>query len=266
MNALRAVFERARQENRAALITYLMAGDPSVPDSLEYFKTCAKAGADILEVGFPFSDPIADGPTIAAAATRSLQGKTSLKAVFALCGELRSAVDTPLVLMGYVNPVLSFGVDAFFAAMAHNGVDGLIVPDLPLEESATFLASARAHGRTLVPLVAPTTGPLRVKQFVQHVDGFVYYVAVNGVTGARAAAPTLGDTFQALKHLSLPVAVGFGVNTKAHVEALNAQADAVVVGSALVSIVSQPGDVRTRCTALSQLVASLKSGTVRRAN
>jgi tryptophan synthase alpha chain len=123
MNALRVVFERAKQENRAALITYLMAGDPSVPDSLEYFKACAQGGADVLEVGFPFSDPIADGPTIAAAATRALQSKTSLQSVFELCGELKSATKKPLVMMGYVNPVLSFGVDAFFAAMAHGGVD-----------------------------------------------------------------------------------------------------------------------------------------------
>jgi tryptophan synthase alpha chain len=117
-----------------------------------------------------------------------------------------------------------------------------------------------------VPLVAPTTGPLRVKQFAPHIDSFVYYVAVNGVTGTRVSAPTLGDTFQALKHLSLPVAVGFGVNTKAHVEALNSEADAVVVGSALVNIVSQPGDVKSKCAALERLVTSLKSGTIRRAD
>jgi tryptophan synthase alpha chain len=259
MNVFRQVFDAAQKENRAALVCYLMAGDPTLEESLQLFKACADGGADIIEVGFPFSDPIADGPTIQHAAERALKNKTTLSQVLSMCRDLSTSVRAPLVLMGYVNPVLAFGVDAFFSAMKHNGVHGLIVPDLPLEESALFLAAARKHERTLVPLVAPTTGAKRVERFASAIDGFVYNVAVNGVTGARASTPQLGETFHALKGLGVPVAVGFGVTTPSQAKVVAAMADGVVVGSALVNVAAQPGDVRERAKALEALVGSLRA-------
>lgn len=220
---------------RPALVTYVMAGDGGVEGTLDAVSQCVAGGANVLELGFPFSDPIADGPVIARAAQRSLAAGTTLRSTLALARTVRQRFDVPLVLMGYLNPVLAFGLERFVATAVDSGVDGLILPDLPPEEAGPLLElTTRAELGTCF-MLAPTSTPARERAVLERSTGFVYVVSVTGVTGARTEQ---GDVRAQVERLQAatrtPIAVGFGVSTPAHAAAFGAFADGVVVGSALV--------------------------------
>lgn len=244
MSRISDAFARARDERRAALVTYLCAGDPSLEATRTLVPALFAGGADVVELGIPFSDPIADGPTIQAASFRALQSGTTLTKVLEVVRQLRADGTTgPIVLMTYLNPLYSAGLPAFFQRAAAAGVDGVIIPDLPLEECEETAQLAAGAGVDLVLLVAPTTPPDRLKQIGQRTRGFLYFVSVAGVTGARAELPAdLGERLALAKSASVaPVAVGFGIATPEQVRALRTQAHGVVVGSALVKLAHETG-------------------------
>jgi tryptophan synthase alpha chain len=233
----------ATSGKRAALMPYLMGGNPDVPTSLAIAQAYVDGGADLIELGIPFSDPIADGPVVQAASSRALASGTRVDDVFGICAGISPSV--PVVLMTYANIVLARGVEAFAAAAAAAGASGLIVPDLPLEEAPAALAACDAAGLALVPLVAPTTTDERLTRIGARARGFVYTVAVTGTTGERAA---LSDEFAAVvartqAHTSVPVALGFGIATPEQASAAaDAGADGVIVGSRLVREAAEAAD------------------------
>jgi tryptophan synthase alpha chain len=240
---LSAAFAAARGDGRTALICYLMGGDPSLAATEELLLALDASGADVIELGVPFSDPIADGPTLQAAAMRALAAGTKLSDLLALSGQLRGRVRAPLVLMGYMNPIESMGVPRFSARAAEAGIAGCIVPDLPLEESGPLRDALGSQGIDLVPLVAPTTGSERMRAIAASARGFIYTVTVTGVTGARAELPPdLAQRLTELRALSpVPVAAGFGIARPEQAAQLKGLADGVVVGSALVAAHHQGG-------------------------
>jgi tryptophan synthase alpha chain len=254
VNRLREAFARANAEGRPALVTYLMGGDPSLAATEELLLALDAAGADVVELGIPFSDPIADGPTLQAAATRALAAGASLRKLLELATKVRGRIKAPMVAMGYVNPLIAFGFNEFAAAAAEAGICGAIVPDLPFEESDELRAALEARGLDLVPLVAPTTGAGRMKAVTANARGFVYYVSVTGVTGARAELPAdMTARIAELKRISpAPVAVGFGIARPEQAASLRGVSDGVVVGSALVATHHDKG-----VAAAAELVRSL---------
>lgn len=238
MSRIRDAFARAKKEDRAALLAYLMAGDPDLATSEQLALACIRGGANLLELGVPFSDPIADGPEIQAAGQRSLNAGTRTRDVLELAARLRRESEVPLVLMTYLNPVLAMGLERFAERAAAAGVDGLIVPDLSLEESAEVQEPMDSVHVDLVQLVAPATPGPRARAIGAASRGFLYVVARYGTTGARSGLPPdLGPRLASLRAATgLPLAVGFGVSTPDHVRALvGLGADGVVVGSAIVS-------------------------------
>ena len=230
-------FVAAGREGRTALVSYLMGGDGGLAATEALLLGFDAAGADVIELGVPFSDPIADGPVLQAAALRALQAGTRTADLLALAGRLRGRLRAPLVLMGYLNPIESMGGERFAAACAEAGIAGCIVPDLPLEESGPLRDSMGSHGIDLVPLVAPTTGPERAAAIAKSARGFLYTVTVTGVTGARTKLPDdLAERLRALRTLAtVPVAAGFGIARPEQAAALKGLCDGVVVGSALVA-------------------------------
>jgi tryptophan synthase alpha chain len=237
VNRLERVLEEARRTGRKALVTYVCAGDPDLAATERLVPALASAGADVIELGVPFSDPLADGPTIQAASQRALRSGTTLAGVLGLVQRLRQdGCQVPLVLFGYINPIVRMGLEAFVARAADAGADGLIVPDLPLEESEQLGRLAGSRSLSLVLLAAPTTPPERLRLIGERTRGFLYFVSVTGVTGARTELPVdLPEKLAAARGAtSVPVAVGFGVSTPEQAHSLAAHADAVVVGSALV--------------------------------
>jgi tryptophan synthase alpha chain len=230
-------FAALREEGRAGLVTYLTAGDPDPDTSVRLFAGLAAAGADLIEIGMPFSDPMADGPAIQEAGQRSLKQGMNLRRTLALVHELRRADDaTPIVLMGYYNPVYRYGSEAFARDAASVGVDGVIVVDLPPEEDAELTGPARSAGLDLIRLAAPTSDEQRLPRIVEHASGFLYYVAIAGITGTRSAdfAAVAAAVARLRRFTQLPVAVGFGIRTPAQAAAVARAADAAVVGSSLV--------------------------------
>ena len=241
MSRLSARFSALRTQNRAAFVAYVMGGDPDLEASFEILRGLPAAGADIIELGFPFSDPMAEGPPIQRAAQRSLAAGTRFKDVLGLARRFRETDDeTPIVLMGYLNILLNAGYDAFAREAAACGVDGLIVVDCPPEEADPITDALEAHGLSLIRLATPTTDDARLKRVAARTSGFVYYVSVAGVTGVKeadetAVAPAV-DRIRAAT--GLPVAVGFGIKTPERAAAIARVADAAVVGSALVDEVA----------------------------
>ena len=243
-NRLERHFQAARAANRKSLIVYLCAGDPDLASTERLVPALADAGADVIELGVPFSDPLADGPTIQRAAERALRSGTTLTGILDLVARLRrQGCEVPLVLMGYMNPIVRMGVEAFVARSAEVGVDGFIVPDLPLEESAALGDPAAAKGLSLVLLAAPTTPPDRLRTIGSRTRGFLYFVSITGVTGARSALPVdLPARLDRVRAASkAPVAVGFGISAPEQARALAAHADGVVVGSAVVAEIARSG-------------------------
>lgn len=237
---IQAAFARARQAGCAALMPYYTLGYPDRERSLAVVQALAEAGADLIELGVPFSDPLADGPTIQRSTQAALAAGTSVRACLEMVVELRArGVQTPLLLMGYVNPLLAYGAQRYAADAAAVGADGLIVPDLPLEEAGDLLAACRAHGLAFIPLLAPTSPAARVAQAAAEAQGFLYLVSLAGVTGARASLPVgLADFTARVRQVAqTPVAVGFGISTPAQVRQVAEWADGVIVGSALIEAV-----------------------------
>lgn len=240
-------FAACAAQGRAALVTFVTAGDPDLATSAGILAALPGAGADIIELGMPFTDPMADGPAIQRGNLRSLGAGTTLKALLAMVREFRASDDvTPIVLMGYFNPILAFGPERFAAEAKAAGIDGCIVVDLPPEEAGELAPALAGHGLHLVRLATPTTDAQRLPAVLNGASGFLYYVAVAGVTGANSAAAT--DIAAAVARLkaatSLPIAVGFGVRTPEQAAAIAAHADAVVVGSAIVDAIGDAAEAR----------------------
>ncbi|HIF93216.1 MAG TPA: tryptophan synthase subunit alpha [Myxococcales bacterium] len=238
---IEACFSALREKGEKALIPFLTAGDPDLETTEALVVAMAEAGADIIELGIPFSDPSAEGPTIQRSSARALERGTSLRTILDLVGRLRERVKQPLVLMGYANPIHAMGAEIFAKRASEVGVDGVIIPDLTPEDGAPYLDPIRAAGIDTILLAAPTTSEERLTMLVEQTQGFLYYVSLQGVTGARASlsagieekvrlAQSLGD---------VPVCVGFGVGTKEHAEEIGAFADGVVVGSAIVDRIEE---------------------------
>jgi tryptophan synthase alpha chain len=233
-------FASLRDEGRAALVTFITAGDPDLQTSTAILKALPGAGADVIELGMPFTDPMADGPAIQASGLRALQGGQTMRKTLAMVAEFRkSDPDTPLVLMGYYNPIYVYGVEAFLQDAKAAGVDGLIVVDLPPEEDAELCLPALKAGLNFIRLATPTTDEKRLPAVLANTSGFVYYVSITGITGSAAPdADKVGGAVARLKkHSHLPVAVGFGVKNAESAAAMAGKADGVVVGSALVEAV-----------------------------
>jgi len=235
-------FAALNKQGSAALVTFTMAGDPDYATSLAILKALPKAGADVIELGMPFTDPMADGPAIQAAGLRALKAGQTLKKTLAAVRDFRAGDDaTPIVLMGYYNPIYIYGVERFLADAKAAGVDGLIVVDLPPEEDSELCLPAMKAGLNFIRLATPTTDERRLPTVLTNTSGFVYYVSITGITGA--AAPDAGKVAAAVarikRHTKLPVCVGFGVRTAAHARAIAEGADGVVVGSALVEALRQ---------------------------
>ncbi|HZZ61919.1 MAG TPA: tryptophan synthase subunit alpha [Roseiarcus sp.] len=233
-------FQRLAAERRSALVTYIMAGDPDQDTSLAILRALPRAGADVVELGMPFTDPMADGPAIQAAGLRALKAGQTLRATLSMVAAFRAEdADTPLVLMGYFNPIYAYGVEPFVRDALQAGIDGLIVVDCPPEEDEELGEPARRAGLALIRLATPTTDEDRLPTVLLNAGGFVYYVSITGVTGS--ATPDLAAVGQAVarikRHTPLPVAVGFGVKDAAGAAAIAATADGVAVGSALVEAV-----------------------------
>jgi len=253
---------------RAALVTFLTAGDPDYDTSLAILEALPKAGADVIELGMPFTDPMADGPAIQASSLRALKAGQTLKRTLAMARAFRQADDaTPIVLMGYYNPIYIYGVEKFLADATAAGVDGLIVVDLPPEEDEELCLPALKAGLNFIRLATPTTDDRRLPAVLANTSGFVYYVSITGITGM--AAPDTSKVAAAVarikRHTRLPVAVGFGVKTAAHARAIAEGADGVVVGSALVEALKQSLDPDNKATgktvtAVTDLVAALAEG------
>ena len=261
-------FAALRQEGRAALVTFTMAGDPDYDTSLAIAKALPKAGADLIELGMPFTDPMADGPAIQAAGVRALAAGARMTRTLALVRAFRADDDaTPIVLMGYFNPIYIYGVDKFLADAKAAGVDGLIVVDLPPEEDEELCVPALRAGLNFIRLATPTTDDKRLPAVLANTSGFVYYVSVAGITGGAAPDPTrVTEAVARIKrHTRLPVAVGFGVRTAQAAAAIARGADGVVVGSALVDAVKASLDAGGKPTphtvkAVTDLVADLAAG------
>ncbi len=236
-----AIFDRPRAAGRAALILYVMAGDPDLETSALVIEAVSAAGADLIELGIPYGDPLADGPTIAAAGTRALAAGASLEATLALAADVAARGSAPLIFFTYVNPIAQFGPARFARAAAAAGALGAIVPDVPLEEIDEFAPAFHAAGLGIPLLVAPTTPPARAAAIAARTDGFTYLVSRLGVTGARRepdVAWIAGAVERLRVHATKPLAVGFGISTPDHVRRVGGLADGVIVGSALIDAIA----------------------------
>jgi tryptophan synthase alpha chain len=263
-----ARFAELKKAGRAAFVTFLMAGDPDPATSLAVIKALPKAGADLIEIGMPFTDPMADGPSIQAAGLRALKaGMTLRKTLELVRGFRQDDATTPLVLMGYYNPIYIYGVDKFLVDAKAAGVDGLIIVDLPPEEDAELCLPAMKAGLNFIRLATPTTDDKRLPAVLANTSGFVYYVAITGITGSASAdATVVGDAVARIKrHTQLPVCVGFGIRTPEAARGIAQHANGAVVGTALVDALSGSLDAEGHATArtvgaVADLVASLAQG------
>jgi tryptophan synthase alpha chain len=261
-------FAELAKQGRSAFVTYVMAGDPDLATSLDIVKALPKAGAEIIELGIPFTDPMADGPSIQAAGLRALKAGMTLKKTLELVRDFRKGDNaTPLVLMGYFNPIYIYGVDKFLADAKSAGVDGLIIVDLPPEEDDELCIPALKAGLNFIRLATPTTDDKRLPAVLANTSGFVYYVSIAGITGAAAAdSKVVGEAVARIKrHTKLPICVGFGIRTPEAARAIAEKADGSVVGTALVDALQSSLDAEGRATsktvtAVADLVASLAQG------
>src|SRR6201990_795496 len=246
-----ARFAELKKQGRSAFVTFLMAGDPDPATSLDIIKALPKAGADIIEIGMPFTDPMADGPSIKAAGLRALKAGMSLKKTLELVRGFREDDNaTPLVLMGYYNPIYIYGVDKFLADAKTAGVDGLIIVDLPPEEDTELCVPALKAGLNFIRLATPTTDDKRLPAVLANTSGFVYYVAITGITGSGSAdsEQVAAGVGRIKRHTQLPVCVGFGIRTPDQARAIASRADGAVVGSALVDALRGRLDANGRAT------------------
>ncbi|MCD6319319.1 MAG: tryptophan synthase subunit alpha [Candidatus Desulfofervidaceae bacterium] len=264
MKIITQVFKKTKKQNRRVLIPFITAGDPNLETTKKLILTIAQNGGDILELGVPFSDPLADGPTIQVASQRALKNGVKLADILALVKDVRSQTDMPIVLMGYYNPFFQYGLEHLAQDAAKAGVNGFIIPDLPIEEADEWLKYSRAHHLDTIFLIAPTTPSTRARKIAQKSSGFIYYVSVTGVTGARSDLPE--DLIQNLKQLrqitSRPIGVGFGIASPEHVKRLVPYADGIIVGSAIVRIIEKTKDSDEACLKVGEFVRSLAQATI----
>lgn len=245
LGRIASAFGRARAQGRPALMPYFTAGFPDLKTSAAVFRTLAEAGADLIELGVPFSDPLADGPTIQHSTQIALEQGVTPGRCLELVARLRSqGVGQPIMLMGYVNPILAYGVERYVADAAAAGADGLIIPDLPVEEASDVEAACGVAGLALTYLAAPTSTPARLRKIARRTTGFLYLVSLTGVTGARDALPAgLADfVARARQVATTPLAIGFGISRPEHVRAAGALAEGIIVGSALIRAVAEADD------------------------
>ncbi len=229
-------------ENKKAFIAFLTGGDPDFETSVNLIKEAAKAGADLIEIGIPFSDPIAEGPVIQEANIRALSGGMTTDRIFDLVKEVRKDVTVPLVFLTYLNPVYHYGPEKFFRSCKDTGINGIIIPDMPFEEKGEILESAKKYGVELISLIAPTSDE-RIKMIAREAEGFIYVVSSLGVTGVRSEIKTdLKSIVESIREVTrIPTAIGFGISTPEQAEKMAKTADGVIVGSAMVKIVAKYG-------------------------
>jgi tryptophan synthase alpha chain len=241
MNRVKAVFKKLKEENKKAFIAYITCGDPDLKTTRQYIETMSANGADIIELGVPFSDPLADGPTIQAASRKALDAKVSLSGIIKMVKSIRHKIDTPLVLMTYYNPVFHYDIRSFVNDAKKAGVDGIIIPDLPPEEASQLEMFSRKADIATIYFVSPTSSPQRRKIATRHTKGFIYYVSITGVTGKRTKLPSSikNDVKQLKKETDKPVCVGFGISSPQQAKKIASFADGIIVGSAIVEKIDQ---------------------------
>ena len=262
MSRIQQTLDAIKQNGEKALVPFLTAGDPDAGTTVDLIHTLIEAGADIIELGVPFSDPMADGPTIQAASERALAAGTTVAGVLDIVKTVRQNSNVPIVLMGYYNPVFCYGPAKFAADAAAAGVDGLLLVDLPPEEAGEIHADLKTNGIDLITLLAPTTPEGRMAELAGAAEGYLYYVSMTGVTGSQQVdAEAIEKAVRAVQDKSrVPVAVGFGISTSADAAAVGAFADAVVVGSALVKIIETHGKSDDLLPRVREFISSLKEG------
>jgi tryptophan synthase alpha chain len=268
MSRIGETFKRLKAQERTGLIAYVMVGCPDVPATLELVPAIAQAGADMVELGVPFSDPLADGATVQRASQAALRNGVTLAMCLDVCESLRSKMPaTPLVLMPYYNTILAYGLDRFARRAHEAGADGVIVPDLPPEEAQPLLEACKLQGIAVIFLVAPTSTDARLEAVGKVARGFLYCVSLTGVTGARAELSSDLPAFLARvrRHVKVPLAVGFGISSAEHVRAVGEHADAAIVGSALVKVIEE-APVKERVERARRFVAALSQGASRSAS
>lgn len=262
MNRIDKAFKILRSAGKKAFIAYITAGDPNLTVTGKLVITLEKSGADIVEMGIPFSDPLADGPTIQAASLRALKAGASLKKIFKLVSVIRKKSDIPIVFMTYYNPVLKYGLTNFFKSSRLCGVDGVIIPDLPTEEAGEIIKLGRKHNISTIFLAAPTSTRKRIINIAGNSSGFIYYVSLTGVTGARKKLPTeLKSRVKLIKSLTdKPVAVGFGISGAEAARQIAKVADGVIVGSAIVKIIGGKKNIVSRVSRFTENLAKAIHG------
>ncbi|AEH44697.1 tryptophan synthase, alpha subunit [Thermodesulfatator indicus DSM 15286] len=265
--AVEDAIRKANERGEAALIPFIEGGDPDLSATEDLLWALAEAGADVIELGFPFSDPLADGPVIQEAAQRALRHNPTIDQFLDLVAKLRQkGFKVPLVIMGYLNPFFRYGLENFARRSRDVGLDGAIIPDLPLEEAKPWLKIARKHKLASILLAAPTTPPERLEKIAKASSGFLYYVSITGITGTKKAIPEeLALKLDLAKELSpVPVAVGFGISNPEQVKALSLHADAIIVGSAIVKLIARHAEERKKLPELvGRFVKELKEATKR---
>jgi tryptophan synthase alpha chain len=260
-NRIDQCFALLKEKGETALIPFLTAGDPDLDTTEEIILAMAESGADVIEIGVPFSDPIAEGPTIQRSSGRALEQGTSLRGILRLVDRLRSKIEQPLVLMGYANPLHAMGGEAFAKAASQVGVDGIIVPDLTPEDGAPYLDPCREMGIHPILLAAPTSRPERLEMLVRETRGFLYYVSLQGVTGAREGlADGIEENVRRAQSLGdIPVCVGFGIGTPEQAATIGAYADGVVIGSAIVDRIEAAASRTAAVDDVARFITDLKS-------
>lgn len=261
MSRIAHTFDALKRNGKKALVTFITAGDPDLAATGELIPLLAESGSDIIELGVPFSDPMADGPTIQLSSERALAAGTTLPKILSTVKSARARTQVPIVLMGYYNPILMYGLDRFAADAAAAGVDGVLLVDLPPEEAGEFKTCADRHGLDVIFLLTPTSDEARIRTVVRCARGFIYYVSVTGVTGARSGVETTvaGNVAAIKEKTSIPVAVGFGISSPDQAASVAASADGVVVGSAIVKLFEQHRGEALK-EAITKFVSSLKQG------
>ena len=256
MSRITQVFKQLKKTGKKAFIPYIMAGDPTLEDTKRFISELEEAGADMIELGVPFTDPLADGPTIQRAHERALAQGVTLRKALALVEEIRETTKVPLILMTYYNPVFKYGVEAFVKEAVRIGANGTIIPDLIPDEADDFLKFARDNSLDTIFLLAPTSTKERIRKVVKTTTGFTYYVSITGVTGAELKMDKLmKDTLSLIKTLTKkPVAVGFGVSSPEEASSVASLADGVIVGSAIVRLISENKDIKDFAKSLREAI------------
>lgn len=256
MSKITNTFSNIKKAGKKVLIPYIMAGDPTLNDTKQYVAELEESGADIIELGVPFTDPLADGPTIQRASERALAHGTTLRKVLNFVKDIRKDIKIPLILMTYYNPVFKFGIEAFVKEAVSAGVNGIIIPDLIPDEAEDIIVNAKTHGLDTIFLLAPTSTEERIRKVARASTGFIYYVSITGITGAKIFIDkTMKDTLSKIKTITgKPVAVGFGISTPEQASAAAELADGIIVGSAIVRLISEGKDIKGFVRALKDAI------------